>query len=503
MTDRTIAWLLRHCQESIAAVKAAMELPPGPERDELIQDHIADLMTAFFTAEDHSGSNPELDSLVGDGDKPIAAFNKRLASAYGAREARIVVGGSSIINVTVGGFVLPSLLQPGRRKVLIDRDAHLSMIGGMAVGGLEVVWLHRDYDPRHDVQKPVSVRQVREALDADPGIGAVSVTSPTYDGFSVNIEGLAKVCRSRGVLLIVDGAWGPCHGLLTDVGFPPSPIERGADIAGFSLHKKGLAPSSVAVVAFRAAEHARLYDVGGNVGLATTSPNYLLLGVAEWMLHRVLTGQCNSDWALVPEAAARFGSRVAEAHPAYRVISAADVGAETGDPGHVLVHVGGAGVNGYDVQAALAGMGFDAEKATRSTLLFLVGPLEARDIDAWTPLLKQATAQVIAARGDAVENAQLQIPPSQRDCVMTIRSAMLAPSEAVDLATAQGRTAAAVVAVYPPGSALLAPGERIEPIHVEYLRAVASQGGRIRGLEAEGTRIRVLIEPSAHSDQQN
>jgi len=62
---------------------------------------------------------------------------------------------------------------------------------------------------------------------------------------------------------------------------------------------------------------------------------------------------------------------------------------------------------------------------------------------------------------------------------MTPREAFFAPHETVSAAAAAGRVAAELVAPYPPGVPVLAPGELITKEAVAALREVAADGGRI------------------------
>jgi lysine decarboxylase len=59
------------------------------------------------------------------------------------------------------------------------------------------------------------------------------------------------------------------------------------------------------------------------------------------------------------------------------------------------------------------------------------------------------------------------------------REAFFAPNETVPAATAVGRVSAELIAPYPPGIPVLAPGELITAAAVEALREVAADGGRI------------------------
>ena len=487
-------WLVEVNHQSSRALGEAVRIMEGDALDapEAVLKVCAELLTNLVTTLDTSGSNPDLDGLTDSGSGPVAELNRNLALVYDSNAARAVVNGTSGANLMMGGVVLPMLRGAGC-VVLCDRDAHASVIGGLVVSGAHVEWLWRDYLAEHDVQAPISASAVEARLVSDPLIQAVFVTSPTYDGFDVDIEGIAEVCHRAGALLFIDGAWGAGYGALSDAGFPRSPIQRGADAAVISIHKKGLAPSQIGVALFRETAWAELFDVAGNLGFATTSPAYFLLMVAECQVSALLNRELTQPWARAVASARAIADRVREAHPGFRVITADDVGATSGDPCHLLIHVGDVGVTGYALLGALDRHGITAEKATRDTLLVLIGPAEQEQVDLHLDALRKAASDVLSGGGGARPVDGLARPSIRRAPVMKIRDAVLSIPASVDLDDAIGRISAGVVAVYPPGSAILVPGEPICTEHIDYLRAVHEQGGRIRGLDMNSSpKIRIV-----------
>jgi arginine/lysine/ornithine decarboxylase len=496
-SNRRLGWLV---EISRNASEAAMQASRVIDSDDHDPEQVLRLCGAFLSELvsqlDNSGSNPDLDGLTGGAFGPVSWLNLRLADLYGARSARVVVSGSSGANLIGVGLLLPQVCGPAR-KVLCDRHCHLSVVGGLVVSGSDVVWLHREYLAEHDVAVPVSASVVQTMLDNDPLIGAVVLTSPTYDGFDIDIEAIAAACRGRGVMLVIDGAWGAGYGALSAVGFPPSPVQLGADLAVTSSHKKGFAPSGVAVALFRDADHADLFDAGGNLGFSTTSPSYFLLASAESQIADLINGDLAEPWARAVAVAEDLAAQLPKAHPAFRRVRLAEVGAVSGDPCHILVHVAGAGITGYQLQKALEPLGIIAEKATRDTLLLLVGPAAPHRAEDWIAAMREAVRGIDRAPSVAPAERALVRPNIRSQAAMSVREAFMKPSRLVPLSEAAGLICAQLVAVYPPGSAVLAPGEEIQVEHLEYLDAVALQGGRIRGLHMPGAGIRVVISDPA------
>ena len=66
-----------------------------------------------------------------------------------------------------------------------------------------------------------------------------------------------------------------------------------------------------------------------------------------------------------------------------------------------------------------------------------------------------------------------------------------ADSERVSLADAAGRISKCVISPYPPGTALICPGEVITREAVDFIADVAGAGGSVHGLGSDGT-VQVL-----------
>jgi arginine/lysine/ornithine decarboxylase len=336
------------------------------------------------------------------------------------------------------------------------------------------------------------------ALSDHPEIVAVCLISPTYDGSDADIPAIAQVCHSHGALLIVDAAWGAFYGLLEKVGFPPRPLALGADIEITSLHKKNLGPSQIAAAFFSHPSMAAHFDVASSIGFETTSIFLPSLGITEHNLREAANGSLARRWVKALGNIEAFREQLSKIHPKCRSIRPSALGSNSGDPGHVLVHVGDLGVIGYDLDRELQKRSVVPEKATRDTVLLLFGPQEA---ESYERRLEQLAAAIAACpRHSAMKlraSREALTPPTIRArAELSIREALLAPIEQVSLENAANRIAAQVIAPYPPGSALLVPGERIDPVQIDYARAVKKHGGKIRGLSEDisSATLYVVIE---------
>ena len=67
-------------------------------------------------------------------------------------------------------------------------------------------------------------------------------------------------------------------------------------------------------------------------------------------------------------------------------------------------------------------------------------------------------------------------PPELPERVLTPRQALFAPGKDLPLDQAEGETAAAPIAPYPPGVPVVAPGERIGKKTIAYLKEIGYNG---------------------------
>ena len=87
----------------------------------------------------------------------------------------------------------------------------------------------------YDIYDAITPEQIAEALAKEPVPDAVFLVSPTYEGRIADIEKIAQIVHSKGILLIVDEAHGAHLGLAE--GLAKNSCQCGADLIIHSVHK--------------------------------------------------------------------------------------------------------------------------------------------------------------------------------------------------------------------------------------------------------------------------
>jgi lysine decarboxylase len=314
----------------------------------------------------------------------------------------------------------------------------------------------------------VAVSTVREALAAHPDSCAVFLGEPSYVGTISDLPGHAAVAHDAGVPLVVDAAWAAHLGFHPDL--PPHAIGAGADAMVTSAHKALPAYSQGALVLARTErlETGRLNRAFE--ATHTTSPTGSIMAsidAARALLQR--------DGA---ELCARLLANVAAARE--RLKQAPGVGVLEGqgvEPTKLTVLLAGTGANGYAVENDLIAAGMPVEMADRDTL----GPIitladAASDVDRFLAELLRVIERHRGTPRHPVPAAAWTVTPQT---VLAPREAFFSDNEVVPADAAVGRVSAELIAPYPPGVPVLAPGELITSAALEALREVKADGGRI------------------------
>ncbi|HWG15793.1 MAG TPA: aminotransferase class V-fold PLP-dependent enzyme [Streptosporangiaceae bacterium] len=396
-------------------------------------------------------------------DALLAEAEKRAARLWGADWCRFSVAGS-----THGNQALALAVGRPGDEVIVSRTLHRSLLLGLVLAGLRPVWVRPEVDPGTGLPGSVPVASVRAALAAHPRACAVFLGDPSYLGTVSDLSGHADAAHQAGVPLIVDAAWAAHLGF--HPGFPPHALAAGADAMVTSAHKALPAWTQGALVLARtgrldAARLDRAFEA-----THTTSPAGTILAsidAVRELLARDGEQLCGRLLSSVEQARARLA-----AIPGLAVLDGPGV-----EPGKLVVLLAGTGAHGHAVEAHLIAAGMPVEMADRDTIVPIVTLAdEPQHVTRFTTTLIAAVERHRSAPRPPAASLAWGLDP---DVVLAPRDAFFGPHETVPAEAAAGRVSAELVAPYPPGVPVLAPGERVTADIVAALRAVLADGGRV------------------------
>ncbi len=190
----------------------------------------------------------------------------------------------------------------GGATVLAARNVHKAFVYAAGALDLGVEWIYPSASS-HLCECDISPSDVLRAIDGMASLpDAVYITTPDYLGGMLDVEGIAKVCNSRGIPLLVDNAHGAYLALLE-----PSmhPIHLGAAMCADSAHKT--LPVLTGGAYLHIAKGYERYTEGAREALsmfASTSPSYLTLASLD-----LCNYLCNPD---IGDGREPYGVGVAE-----------------------------------------------------------------------------------------------------------------------------------------------------------------------------------------------
>lgn len=387
----------------------------------------------------------------------ILASERNASSLFGTRHTFYSTEGSSLC---IRAMLYLAQFHAPRRSdgtanhtIWAARNAHKTFLYGCALLDLEVKWLYPENQT--DISGtasicscPISPETLQRQLAATPKKDhpmAVFVTSPDYLGGLQDIAGLAEVCHAHDIPLLVDNAHGAYLKFLE-----PSihPMDLGADMCCDSAHKTLPALTGCAYLHIN---NTALYPYEEQARQAlalfgSTSPSYLLLQSLDY---------CNAVLA------DRYESKLTETITRREQVCAAlqDHGfiLAGSDPLRIVLDAAAMGCDGCELAGHLRAGKMECEYADQNYVVLMVSP-DTQDED-WEKL---ASLLPPAASKNGTANPPVPgIYHATPSCALSIRQALLAPSEILPLDQALGRICAAPVVSCPPAIPLAISGERI------------------------------------------
>lgn len=170
--------------------------------------------------------NTEIE-LTGDINHPegaVLAAMDLAAKTFGAGHTRFVTTGTTTSLLTALATACPR-----GSKLILPRRVHQTIMHGAALLELEPVWAEPDTGERIE---QALVREITQHPEAE----AVFITTPVYDGTTIPLDKIIQCARDQGTLVIVDEAHGSHFAVAPDL-LPPTALSQGADLVAMSAHK--------------------------------------------------------------------------------------------------------------------------------------------------------------------------------------------------------------------------------------------------------------------------
>ena len=348
-------------------------------------------------------------------------------------------GSSQCIRAMLYLVALHAKKQGKRPLILAGRNAHKTFLSAVALLDVEVKWLL----PREGesyLSCKVSAADVEARLAAmGEKPTAVYLTSPDYLGNVADVAAIAAVCHRYGVLLVVDNAHGAYLKFLQ-----PSrhPMDLGADLCCDSAHKTFPVLTGGAYLHVTEAFAPQCKNALQLFG--STSPSYLIMESLDGANAYLADGY--------REKLAAFAEKVQGLKERLAALGYTLRGDE---PMKVTIAAKSYGYTGEALAAVLLRENIVCEFADRDFMVLMLTPEIGED-----GLQRLENVLCAVLKKVAIE----ELPPVFHACtpVMSVREAMLSPSEVVTVEESVGRVLAAASVGCPPAVPIVVCGERID-----------------------------------------
>lgn len=390
-----------------------------------------------------------------EADGIIAQSEANATQLFGSGRTLYSTEGSSQCIKAMLYLAMPDRQRNGRPLILAARNVHKSFIYGCALLDLEVDWLCSEQsDERSICSCLITPEQVDARLSAMPVRPfALYLTAPDYLGASPDLAGIARVCRAYGLPLLVDNAHGAYLKFLS-----PSrhPLDLGATMCCDSAHKTlpALTGGAYLHLSEPAARQAGRRAKDALALFGSTSPSYLILQSLD---------QCNR---LLSEGyPKRLAQTVHRVEALKRALRSGGWEVADTDPLKCTLRAGSWGLSGTELAGALRAGRVECEFADADWVVLMLTPHSSEaDLERI-----ERVCLGLPRRSGAKPAIRLSIAPPHR--ALSIREAVLAPSESVPVERAAGRICAAPAISCPPAVPIALSGEVISPEQLEVFRA--------------------------------
>lgn len=398
---------------------------------------------------------------------------ERAAHVFGADETRFLVNGS-----TVG--ILSAILGCTRRgdRILVARHCHKSVYHAMHLNGLVPEYVYPEFDGSMHMNGEIRKEDVVRALEEKPDIRAVVIVSPNYDGVVSDVEGIAKIAHAHGIPLIVDEAHGAHFGFHPS--FPEKANRLGADVVINSLHKTLPSLTQTALLHMNGSlvnrkKICKYLDI-----LQSSSPSYVFMASLDACVDFLECG-CEEKFEIYVENLINLRKRLenlthlcllkTEHYDCSKIVIST---AKTNMTSHELYETL---LRDYHLQMEMVGgtyvLGMTSVADTEAGMNRLADALEKID----TRLEREAGTKI---GGNLPKQEQVFTP---YEASLKEEKGQM---EEIPWRESEGRVALEYAYLYPPGSPVIVPGERISREAVDLLIYYEEQNLRIEGIQTEG-----------------
>ncbi|WP_311376577.1 aminotransferase class V-fold PLP-dependent enzyme [Anaerococcus lactolyticus] len=405
----------------------------------------------------------EIDGLdnLNDPKEVFVEMEKKIAEIYDVKDAIISTNGS-----TSGILASIRSISQNNKNILIQRSSHKAVYNACLINKLKVDYLGVKTNDIGAIVD-ISFEDLEDKLK-NKTYSAVVVTSPSYEGYILDIEKIYKICKKYKAKLILDMAHGS-HLFLTGA------YKNAFDIAITSFHKNlpALTPGAAVLIN----DDTMIKDLRFAMAIfQTSSPSYLILQSIGYILENISELE-NLNQELKPRLRDLYNLKL-------KNLSLYD--STNKDRSKILISTKNTNINGKTLGDLLKKEKIEIEMAYPSYALLIASIYDT--VEGFIRL-KNAIIKIDETINKSENSFKFTYHNPKK--VYDLYEAIDKQPKLIDIKNSKGRVASNFIYAYPPGIPILAPGELIDSKVLENMENL--QKNNIK-LNLDGTSIAVLID---------
>ena len=404
------------------------------------------------------------------------------AKAFGSDYTFFLINGS-----TVGNLVMLSSTLKSKDKVILQRNSHRSVIGGLAVFDLEPIYIQSEIHKYSGIPWGIKPEDYEDKLKNN-SVKVSLITSPNYFGMCENIEEILKIGRKYNQTMLLDEAHGVHFPFNSEL--PLTGIKIGYDMIVQSAHKTlpALTQTSFLHIKGNRVDMDKVFDA--LTYLESSSPSYLFmvsLDVARYQME----SEGEKIWNEIIDLSNYLREEVNKIDGFYcfgKEILNDEV--YDLDLTKITINTKKMGLTGFEVEEILnKNYNIEIELSdSYNILIFLTPGITKEEIDKLIITLKDIS---IKYKKRPIEE-EVIIPEIPKMAV-TPKEAYINEKEIIEFKDAKGRISGKVISAYPPGLPIVVPGEEISENILNYIYDLKEKKANLQGfIDAECNYIKVL-----------
>lgn len=415
--------------------------------------------------------------------KSLKFSQELMAKAYGVYKTYYIVGGSTLSNHIA---IISSVSESD--KIIIPRNSHKSVFSGVILSGATPIFIYPKYDYTFNIDYNVDFKDIKNIVEKERVL-AIVISHPTYYGLCSNIEEISKYLDEKGILVIVDQAWGAHFKFHPQ--FPICSTDTKSHIIIMSPHKTLTAFTQASILCLNHSLFEKFNYLVPKIHqtvlmLNSTSPSPLLFFSLDYT--QFILNKRKEFFEKVYLLSSNTLKKLKKIDP--EIIFPND------DITKIVVNLSKYGISGYELEEILMDKyKIQVEMSDLFNILILVTLGDRKkDLNYFVRAIKEVIDDV--KRGFIKPRSivrKIREYPDWPELVIPPRQAYISKTKEVKLQESVGKISAEIVTTYPPGIPILIPGEKITKQIADYIEHEINYGTKITGIyNIKEKKIRVV-----------